>query len=253
MDWSLFENVIDARSLDEVRDAAARFCRSAGFEHHGFAMRRQPSMLARGQDGFLTFNNYGNEWGAHYLQLRVPNVAAADARVGHSRTSLPAVTWNTHGEVAYTSSRHRKLWGEGQRMMALAGESGIRGGISAPCRVRGLDWGFLSVSTDRTHEIRELIRPVAELSYFVSCMEVALEKTLESAAGTLLPRESLSLREREVLGWCTTGKTSWEIGVILGITERTVNFHVYQAADKLGTRGRQSTVARAVALGLVQP
>lgn len=63
----------------------------------------------------------------------------------------------------------------------------------------------------------------------------------------------ISEREREVLAWCATGKTSWEIGVILGLAERTVNFHVYQAADKLGTRGRQSTVARAVALGLVQP
>ena len=41
--------------------------------------------------------------------------------------------------------------------------------------------------------------------------------------------------------------------MILGLAERTVNFHVYQAADKLGTRGRQSTVARAVTLGLVQP
>ena len=61
------------------------------------------------------------------------------------------------------------------------------------------------------------------------------------------------ISEREVLAWCATGKTSWEIGVILGLAERTVNFHVYQAADKLGTRGRQSTVARAVALGLVQP
>ncbi len=46
---------------------------------------------------------------------------------------------------------------------------------------------------------------------------------------------------------------TWEIGVILGLAERTVNFHVYQAADKLGTRGRQSTVARAFTLGLVQP
>ena len=252
MDWTRFERVIAAETLEEVQSAVSLFCSAAGFEHHGLAMRQHPLMLATDADGFLAFNNYGNEWGAMYAHLRSPRVAAADARVGHSRTSLPALTWNVHGNVAYNSSRHRKLYGEGQRMMAHSGEFGIRGGITAPCRGRGLAWGFLSATTDRTHDIRELMQPLAELSYFVSCMQVALEHALATPAKNF-PVASLTPREREVLAWCAIGKTSWEIGVILGISERTVNFHVYQAADKLVTRGRQSTVARAVALGLVQP
>lgn len=252
MDWTRFERIIDASSLDDIRKSASEYCASIGFEHHGFAMRHHPSMFGLESDGFLSFNNYGNEWGALYPRLRSPRVAAADARVGHSRTSMPAVTWNTEGEVAYTSSRHRKLWGEGRRLMAQSGEFGIRGGITAPCRGNGVAWGFLSASTDRTQDIRELMQPVAELSYFVGCMQVALENVLAIPANDRHLTHTLSAREREVLAWCATGKTSWEIGVILGIAERTVNFHVYQAADKLGTRGRQSTVARAVALELVQ-
>lgn len=66
-------------------------------------------------------------------------------------------------------------------------------------------------------------------------------------------RPALSPREREVLQWCAQGKTSWEIAQILGITERTVNFHVYQAADKLGTRGRRATCLSAYVLGLIKP
>lgn len=84
-------------------------------------------------------------------------------------------------------------------------------------------------------------------------MHVALENVLAIPPNDRHLVNHISEREREVLAWCATGKTSWEIGVILGLAERTVNFHVYQAADKLGTRGRQSTVARAVTLGLVQP
>lgn len=64
---------------------------------------------------------------------------------------------------------------------------------------------------------------------------------------------TLSPREREVLQWCAQGKTSWEIARILGISERTVNFHVYQAADKLGTRGRRATCLNAYILGLIKP
>lgn len=252
MDWTRFERVIAAETLAEVHEAASLFCTAAGFEHHGLAMRRHPAMFDADTDDFISFNNYGNEWGALYAHLRLPRVAAADARVGHSRTSLPALTWNTLGDVASNSSRHRKLYGEGQRMMARAGDFGMRGGITAPLRGAGVSWGFLSATTDRTHGIRELMQPLAELSYFVSCMQVALEHALATPAKNF-PVASLTPREREVLAWCAIGKTSWEIGVILGISERTVNFHVYQAADKLGTRGRQSTVARAVALGLVQP
>ena len=67
-----------------------------------------------------------------------------------------------------------------------------------------------------------------------------------------LRRPTLSPREREVLQWCAQGKTSWEISQILGITERTVNFHVYQAAEKLGTRGRRATCLSAYVLGLIK-
>ncbi len=71
------------------------------------------------------------------------------------------------------------------------------------------------------------------------------------AAPPASPTQPLSPREREVLQWCAQGKTSWEIALILGITERTVNFHIYQAADKLGTRGRSATCMHAMLGGLI--
>lgn len=55
-------------------------------------------------------------------------------------------------------------------MMAQSSDFGIRGGITVPCRGSTMAWGFLCTSTDRTDDIRELMQPVAELSYFVSCM-----------------------------------------------------------------------------------
>lgn len=63
--------------------------------------------------------------------------------------------------------------------------------------------------------------------------------------------EGLSPRECEVLHWCAQGKTSWEIARILEISERTVNYHLYQAAEKLGTRGRRATCVRALLTGQI--
>ena len=61
----------------------------------------------------------------------------------------------------------------------------------------------------------------------------------------------LSGRELQCLEWVSAGKTSWEIGLIIGLSERTVNFHLFNACRKLNVYGRQAGVAQALRLGLL--
>ena len=61
----------------------------------------------------------------------------------------------------------------------------------------------------------------------------------------------LSTREKEVLNWLKRGKSSWDISVILGISERTVNFHVYKIMQKLEAVNRPQAVAAAIHFGLI--
>jgi len=56
----------------------------------------------------------------------------------------------------------------------------------------------------------------------------------------------LTDREREVLTWVGRGKTSSEIATILGLSERTVNFHCDQAMKRLNVFNRAQAVAKAV-------
>jgi DNA-binding NarL/FixJ family response regulator len=56
----------------------------------------------------------------------------------------------------------------------------------------------------------------------------------------------LTDREREVLTWVGRGKTSSEIATILGLSERTVNFHCEQAIKRLDVINRAQAVAKAV-------
>jgi DNA-binding CsgD family transcriptional regulator len=63
------------------------------------------------------------------------------------------------------------------------------------------------------------------------------------------PRERLSVREKECLGWLVQGKTSWEIGRILEIAERTADFHISNIVTKLNCRNRQQAIARAILRG----
>jgi len=51
--------------------------------------------------------------------------------------------------------------------------------------------------------------------------------------------------------WAATGKTSWEIGSIIGLEERAINFHLARAYEKLGVHRRQAAVAIALQRGLL--
>ncbi|MCA1415499.1 helix-turn-helix transcriptional regulator [Bradyrhizobium sp. NBAIM20] len=61
----------------------------------------------------------------------------------------------------------------------------------------------------------------------------------------------LSEREKQCLRWIDQGKSSWEIGVILNVSENTVNFHVKNAMRKLETTSRTQCVVKARRLGLL--
>ncbi len=56
-------------------------------------------------------------------------------------------------------------------------------------------------------------------------------------------RPRLSQRERDALGFVADGKTDWEIGQIMGVSEATARFHVDNGRRKLGAVNRAQAVA----------
>jgi DNA-binding response OmpR family regulator len=64
---------------------------------------------------------------------------------------------------------------------------------------------------------------------------------------------SLGKREVEVLTWAARGKTSSEIAQILGLSKRTVDFHIENARGKLGVATRMQAVVKATTEQLIVP
>jgi DNA-binding CsgD family transcriptional regulator len=62
----------------------------------------------------------------------------------------------------------------------------------------------------------------------------------------------ISARELDCLKWVAAGKTAWEASVILGISERTVRFHLNAAREKLNCLTTTQAVAKAVAKAVSQ-
>jgi DNA-binding response OmpR family regulator len=63
----------------------------------------------------------------------------------------------------------------------------------------------------------------------------------------------LGKREVETLTWAARGKTSAEIAQILGLSKRTVDFHIDNARVKLGVTTRTQAVIKAATGQLIDP
>lgn len=86
------------------------------------------------------------------------------------------------------------------------------------------------------------------LQMFWQLLVPYLEQTLLSQQQAAL---QLTARELQCIGWAAASKTSWEISKILGISERTVNFHIQNSLQKSGALNRTQLVQWCRELGLV--
>lgn len=99
------------------------------------------------------------------------------------------------------------------------------------------------------HLVREARRLIVALTACTDEGEWLLMLREESDAaqvGTLMAAFRLTMREAEVLHWVVRGKTSRDIGDILGSSPRTVNKHLEHIFEKLGVETRTAAVAMAM-------
>lgn len=239
------DRALRATTLGDLTAIASIVSARHGFNHAAYAVR------LRGQPGsdrrnYYNFSDFAPEWGKTYDILCNDRIAERDARVLHVRAGMPSTAWNVEGRVGFTETTIGQL---ASSILRSAGEHGITSGITVPIGAPGVNWSFMTFTTDGTKDLRDLLPTLPSLTYFASCLHVAMARLQRWDD----KRPDLSERELEVLHWAAVGKSSWEISMILGISERTVNFHLYQAAHKLNVRGRRAACARATALGLIHP
>ena len=130
--------------------------------------------------------------------------------------------------------------------------------ISLAPRFSKMPFVFLTALTDRESELKG--RQLGADDYVVKPIDFDMLATIITArlAGVarieLWPRTAdLSEREAEILTWVARGKTSSEVGQILGLTKRTVDFHIDNARTKLGAATRTEAVIKAATSRLIDP
>ena len=125
-------------------------------------------------------------------------------------------------------------------------------------RFESMPFVFLTALSDHDTELKGwqlgaddyLTKPV-DYDVLAALITARLARVARSA---VWPKQ-VGLREREVetLTWAARGKTFWEIGEILGLSKRTVEFHLENARRKLGVATRTQALIKAATGHLIQP
>lgn len=93
-------------------------------------------------------------------------------------------------------------------------------------------------------------RILADISMVANIAHEVFFKILREAGKLYYP--TLTPREIEVLRLSADGASAAETAKKLGLSERTINFHLHQAAKKLGSSCKQQTISLALSLGLLE-
>jgi two-component system response regulator NreC len=101
----------------------------------------------------------------------------------------------------------------------------------------------------------DLIRAIEEVSRGNIYLSPGISRAVMEAfrAGKELAARTLSAREREVLQLIAEGKTTKEIGSVLGISVKTAETHRSRVMDKLEIRDTAGLVRYAIRMGLITP
>ena len=97
----------------------------------------------------------------------------------------------------------------------------------------------------------ELIWVLADLQLATVFLQDKAFALFSVDGSPLPPPANLSKRQREVLQWASAGKTAWETGQILSISESAVNKIIARAAKTLHCNSKAQAIARAFQQGVL--
>lgn len=231
-----YASVLAARSRDDFRDEVVRFAGRLGFPWVAAMV-----VVDRGVGRAETHMVHNAE--SRYLEtMRHVESSRVDPVLQHCLKQAMPIMWD---QSTYTKRGLGDMWEEQARF-------GYSTGIGMAMHLPDGNHFLLGVNRDDAlpDDRTELTRLVADLQLFAVCaQETALKVLLPQVEPEEHPR--LTPREVEVLSWTMEGKTAWEVGAIVGITERTAVMHLGNAMHKLGASNKHHAVVKALKLGLI--
>ncbi|QPF71565.1 LuxR family transcriptional regulator [Roseateles sp. DAIF2] len=232
-----YQSVLDARTREEFRGEVLRFTKQLEFETFSAITVVDHSI---GRSEFIAIDNSPPGFSD---ALNDPRLGRLDPVMQHCKRHSVPIAWDRE---TYLRHDAEDLWETQARY-------GYQTGICLALHLPEGRHFILGVDRDQP-----LPKDNAQLTRLVADLQLFAVHALDAALRVLLPIEQqleapkLTPRELECLRWTMEGKTAWEVGGILSISERTAVLHINNAMHKLNSTNKHQAVLKALRLGLIR-
>lgn len=233
--FDLIDRLASADRIDSASLIIDEFMQAWGLHNVAYAGLNMPSP---GAPRPLLSVSYSPDWQKHYAQSGYVDL---DPIVRSGLGGILPIDW---AEIDRSDPIIRKFFGEAQELDVGAN------GLSIPIRGRMGEFALFTITSKASPSEwramkRDLLRDLMVVAFNFHAAALRSCGVMEEAA------VHIPLREASCLRWKALGKTDEDIGRILAISPHTVRFHLESARARLNTANTTHTVARALALGLI--
>lgn len=229
------ETLVRLQALNDdsqIFHAACQMAHELGFDYLAFATSTDYTGTLSHMEGT---SNMPARWCKRY---RAQGYVHQDPTVLHCLQSVVPLLWSDP-VYARAPTLHRDAWAHGIRHGVSLAIHDTCGQMSMMSLIRR----ELAVSAD------EFCLKAGDCLLLGNVLHQRLGGHVFNALDGV--GDPLSSRELEMLRWSAQGKTAGDIGTILSLSERTVNFHINNAVKKLGTSNKTTAVVHAAHAGML--
>jgi LuxR family transcriptional regulator, quorum-sensing system regulator BjaR1 len=235
--FDIVESIENASGLDQIMSILADSGSAFGYENFSIAGLPLPGESI---DPYIMACGWPNDWANRY---REQNYVHNDPVIRQVRRANKPFMW-ADAPVGSNDIAGKKILNE-------ATDFGLVEGFAVPIYTTH---GFQAIVTFGAHNL-ELNKSEQAALHLVAIYA-------HQAIRSLLPNngkensywkldKQLSMREIECLKWTAAGKTAYEISIITGISDRTVEHYIASSMRKLNATNRVHAVAAALRFGLI--
>lgn len=229
------------RTIDEISSLFEKTIDQFGFHRWAYQIVNPPHDKERKP---LILSNYPEKWVTHYVDNQYNLL---DHVILKGPGQVTPFTWSHLCEKFGMTAQQKNFFGE-------AAVNGLPDGLGIP--VHGSNGGYAMISMASQISSIELHKTLSErekdLHIIALVFNTLIRDLLDSQKFASNP-PALTCREKECLLWLSRGKTAWDIGGILSVSEAVVRFHLANARTKLGVLTSKEALVIAIMHKLIEP
>lgn len=224
------EKATAAETVDSVAEDFITAIRPLGFET--FALGTAVN-FSWSPETAIAVDRFPGAWSEHYTRERyLEEDRIFEVVLGRQ---VP-FTWDSEAVQTGLKKRQNMIFKEAE-------EAGMLFGLTVPIHSRSHPPAAISIAGQNADVGAGQVHAAHLMAVYLHCAVLRLVRDRHSVEAEKV--ELLSPRERECLRWVAIGKTNWEIGQIVDISENTVHYHVERAKRKLNVSTRTQAVVKA--------